>query len=118
LRGANIKVSNDRPMWGGLDFRLGVTCGCRGRFPGASLARQLTLRNLMRLPGQRGSLVANNGPEQLPRGASNHGTRPGDRRWRHASKCLRIGAYSIAASVEDQLHAVPLLHATRTVDLD
>jgi hypothetical protein len=23
LRGPNIKVSDDRPMWGGLDFRLG-----------------------------------------------------------------------------------------------
>ena len=45
---------------------VGVTCSCRGYLPGASLARQLTRRNLMRLPGQSGSLVcATSRPERV-----------------------------------------------------
>jgi len=48
--------------------RCGVTSSCRGHLPGASLAVYLTLRNQIRLPGQRGSLVRADSVAKVPAG--------------------------------------------------
>ena len=59
MRGPNIKVPDDRPMWGGLDFRLGSKCEELNRSksrPPCSTERTSTKRSATSLMGHERTL--------------------------------------------------------------